>query len=145
MDLQAIWLAALGELELSLSKANFTTWFRNTTIGAVEGVRAVVIVPNTFTKSWLEKKYHEAIIKALRHVTGNAVREAVYRVEMRSTGAVVVAPVEEAPVPAPAPQMPGVTLAQNHSIETSTIFDEGDKQEVGLCPPRARVGLTEGQ
>lgn len=135
MDLQAIWLAALGELELSLSKANFTTWFRNTTIGAVEGVRAVVIVPNTFTKSWLEKKYHDAIIKALRHVTSNAVREAVYRVEMRSAGTIVVTPLEGASAPASTtPQMPGVTLTQNHSAEASMGFEEGDKQEVGLNP-----------
>ncbi len=134
MDLQAIWLAALGELELSLSKANFTTWFRNTTIGAVEGVRAVVIVPNTFTKSWLEKKYHEAIIKALRHVTSNAVREAVYRVEMRSVAAATMASVTEAPVATPAAEMPGVTLTQNPSAEVDAAYEEGDKQEVGLNP-----------
>jgi len=78
-----MWLAALGELELTLSKANFTTWFKNTAISAVENGRAIISVPNTFTKAWLEKKYHDAIVKALRHATSNEVREAVYRVEMR--------------------------------------------------------------
>ncbi len=84
MDLQAIWLAALGELELTLSKANFTTWFKNTAITSFENGRATISVPNTFTKAWLEKKYHEQIVKALKHVTTNAIREAHYRVEMRS-------------------------------------------------------------
>lgn len=84
MDLQAIWFAALGELELTLSKANFTTWFRNTGISAFDNGRVVISVPNTFTKAWLEKKYHEAIVKALRHVTSNAIREAAYRVDMRA-------------------------------------------------------------
>jgi chromosomal replication initiator protein len=84
MDLQAIWLAALGELELTLSKANFTTWFRNTGISSLDNGRVTISVPNTFTKAWLEKKYHESIIKALRHVTSNAIREANYRVEMRT-------------------------------------------------------------
>jgi chromosomal replication initiator protein len=90
MDLQAIWLAALGELELTLSKANFTTWFRSTGISSFDNGRVIISVPNTFTKAWLEKKYHEAIIKALRHVTSNSIREATYRVEMRAAGAVIV-------------------------------------------------------
>jgi chromosomal replication initiator protein len=83
MDLQGIWLAALGELELSLSKANFTTWFKNTAIASYENGRAIISVPNTFTKAWLEKKYHEQIVKALKHVTSSTIREASYRVEMK--------------------------------------------------------------
>ena len=83
MDFQAMWLAALGELELTLSKANFTTWFKNTSVSSIENGRAIISVPNTFTKAWLEKKYHDAIVKALRHATSNEVREATYRVEMR--------------------------------------------------------------
>ncbi len=78
-----MWLAALGELELTLSKANFTTWFKNTSVSSIENGRAIISVPNTFTKAWLEKKYHDAIVKALRHATSNEVREATYRVEMR--------------------------------------------------------------
>jgi len=31
-DLDKIWQKALGELEVVLSKANFTTWFRGTFI-----------------------------------------------------------------------------------------------------------------
>lgn len=100
MDLQAIWLATLGELELTLSKANFTTWFRNTGISSFENGRAIISVPNTFTKAWLEKKYHEAIVKALKHVTSNTIREATYRVEMRP--AVAVEPTLDTTTDAPA-------------------------------------------
>ena len=32
MTPQELWQATLGELEMLLSKANFTTWFRNTNI-----------------------------------------------------------------------------------------------------------------
>ncbi|HWQ99972.1 MAG TPA: chromosomal replication initiator protein DnaA [Candidatus Methylomirabilis sp.] len=99
MDLQAIWLAALGELELTLSKANFTTWFRNTGISAFDNGRVTISVPNTFTKAWLEKKYHEAIIKALRHVTSNAVREAAYRVEMKTPSVMITAEISAVDVP----------------------------------------------
>ena len=51
-----IWQAVLAEFELNLSKANFTTWFRSTGIAKYEKGVVVVCVPNTFTKSWLEKK-----------------------------------------------------------------------------------------
>jgi len=36
MDTQQIWQAVLGDLELSLSKANFTTWFKGTFIIEVD-------------------------------------------------------------------------------------------------------------
>ncbi len=85
MDTQALWQAALGELELTLSKANFTTWFKNTFLSEAEGNRAVVSVPNTFTKAWVEKKYHDQIVKALRNASNLPIREVIYRVEVRNT------------------------------------------------------------
>ena len=83
MTTHELWQAALGELELSLSKANYTTWFRNTFISAFEEGRIVVSVPNTFTKAWLEKKYHVAILKALQNVAKEGVREVHYKVELK--------------------------------------------------------------
>lgn len=85
MDTQALWQAALGELELTLSKANFTTWFKNTFLSEVEGSKAIVSVPNTFTKAWMEKKYHDQIVKALRNASNLPIREVTYRVEVRNT------------------------------------------------------------
>ncbi len=86
MDLQEIWQAVLGELELTLSKANFTTWFKSTFVSSCDQTRVVISVPNTFTKAWLEKKYHDAIIRALRNATSNnGLREVIYRVEARNT------------------------------------------------------------
>lgn len=85
MDIQALWQAALGELELTLSKANFTTWFKNTFLSEAEGSRAVVSVPNTFTKAWMEKKYHDQIVKALRNASNLPIREVTYRVEVKNT------------------------------------------------------------
>lgn len=85
MDLQALWQATLGEIELTLSRANFTAWFRNTFISSIENGRVIIAVPNTFTKTWLEKKYHDAIGKALRAAFSQPIREIHYRVEMRNT------------------------------------------------------------
>ena len=58
----------LGNLELSLSKAKFTTWFANTSILEQIGNKVTIGVPNTFTKEWLQNKYHQEILKALRSV-----------------------------------------------------------------------------
>ena len=85
MDLAEIWNAVLGELELTLTKANFTTWFKNTFIASFDDGKAIVCVPNTFTKAWLEKKYHASIVRALRNITSQNVRELHYRVEVKNT------------------------------------------------------------
>jgi len=63
---EELWRAALGQIELSLSRANFITWFKNTTILSRGEGRVVVGVPNGFAKEWLENKYNLYIIKALK-------------------------------------------------------------------------------
>src|SRR3989344_5077779 len=87
MEAEKIWQAALGELELALSKANFTTWFKNTFIASRENETITIAVPNTFTKAWLEKKYHTAMLKALQKITDNQIRNIVYKVESRTKAA----------------------------------------------------------
>uniref|UniRef100_A0A7C4TPV4 Chromosomal replication initiator protein DnaA n=1 Tax=candidate division WWE3 bacterium TaxID=2053526 RepID=A0A7C4TPV4_UNCKA len=68
MDKTSAWQAVLGELEVGLSRANFTTWFKNTYLLDVDGGNVVISVPNIFTKEWLENKYHKQISEALRKV-----------------------------------------------------------------------------
>ena len=87
MEAERIWQATLGELELTLSKANFTTWFKNTFITSHEEETVTVAVPNTFTKAWLEKKYHSAILKALQKITDNKIKNIIYKVESRAKAA----------------------------------------------------------
>ncbi len=82
MTNQQLWQAVLGELELNLSKANFTTWFKNTAVSCIEEAKVLISVPNTFTKAWLEKKYHQSILKSLQNFVGPQIKEVVYRVEM---------------------------------------------------------------
>jgi chromosomal replication initiator protein len=82
MTIQELWQAALGEIELSLSKPNFNTWFRQTAISSYENGRVIISVPNTFTKAWLENKYHQIILKSLKNLTANDVKEVIYKVEI---------------------------------------------------------------
>jgi len=63
-----LWKLALGEIELSISKANFITWFKNTHIISNEDGHIVIGVPNGFAKEWLENKYKSYILKALQNI-----------------------------------------------------------------------------
>ena len=65
-DTKALWENTLVEIELSISKANFSTWFKNTHILRVDEGMVVVGVPNQFVKDWLATKYHKFLIKTLR-------------------------------------------------------------------------------
>ncbi|MFA5871788.1 MAG: chromosomal replication initiator protein DnaA [Parcubacteria group bacterium] len=67
MTNEEIWEATLGEIELSISPASFTTWFKNTFILSIEDGRVLISVPNGFAKEWLENKYNLNISKALRN------------------------------------------------------------------------------
>ncbi len=125
MDQQALWQAALGELELTLSKANFTTWFKNTYLIQTEGTKAVVAVPNTFTKAWMEKKYNDQIIKALRNASSLPIREVTYRIEVKNT---TVLPIENSQPSADA------SIVQESSQFEPTLKSEPANNDVGLNP-----------
>lgn len=66
-----LWKAVLGQIELSLSKANFITWFKNTRILSNHEGLATIGVPNGFAKEWLENKYNLHILKALKSLDSN--------------------------------------------------------------------------
>ena len=57
MNKEELWKACLGQLEITLSKANFSTWFKNTFIIEFTDTQAIIGVPNSFTKNWLQNKY----------------------------------------------------------------------------------------
>jgi chromosomal replication initiator protein len=122
MDLNELWRAALGELELTLTRANFTTWFKNTFIASFDGERVVVSAPNAFNKSWLEKKYHDPIVKALRHVAGPGVREVTYRVEIRNEGAEQPVPVMAAAMAAAPVEPTTLSFGAPTPVHTGTDF-----------------------
>lgn len=83
MNTVQLWQAALGELEILLSKPNFSTWFRETFVVSHENNKVVIGVPNAFTKTYLEKKYHILIVRALRNVVPETIKDVLYKVEIK--------------------------------------------------------------
>jgi len=68
IDNKKLWESALTDVELSVSKANFTTWFKNTSIVKLEEGTVFLSVPNPFVRDWLSDKYHKFILKTLRNL-----------------------------------------------------------------------------
>jgi chromosomal replication initiator protein len=68
MDLKQLWQSVLVEIELNISSANFTTWFKDTHIVKEDGGVVILSVPNAFVKEWLLTKYHSVILKNLRNL-----------------------------------------------------------------------------
>ena len=77
MTNEELWKAVLGEMELSLSRANFTTWFKNTSVLSKDKSAVVVSVPNGFIKEWLENKFNKKILESIRNQNPE-VREVRY-------------------------------------------------------------------
>lgn len=79
MNNQQLWQAILGNLEVSLSRANFNTWFKNTAITERGEAHIIVGVPTTFTQNWISKHYHQDLLKVLKSVAPE-IREIRYLV-----------------------------------------------------------------
>src|SRR3989344_4267401 len=77
MTNEELWQIVLNEAEVSISRANFITWFKHTFISKNEQVTITVSVPNGFTKEWLENKYHKLIMHTIR-TTCPEVRSVAY-------------------------------------------------------------------
>lgn len=65
-----IWKAALGELELQVSKANYRTWLKDTVGLSYDNEQFTVGVPNVFTLEWLEQRLFHLIKKTLSGILG---------------------------------------------------------------------------
>ena len=65
MQDSGLWQAVLGEIELSVSRGNFVTWFKNTQLVRQKDDVVVVGVPNIFVKNQLEKKFNDLVLEVL--------------------------------------------------------------------------------
>src|SRR5262245_46813195 len=64
-DCAELWNTCLLEIEPQVTKANFSTWFKNTAITKIEDGVVFVGVPNEFVKEWMLTKYQRLILKSI--------------------------------------------------------------------------------
>jgi len=69
-NLQELWEYVLTQVELSISQANFKTWFCSSFIVKIGEDGVVYIgVPSQFFKDWYLKKFHTLLLKIIRDVS----------------------------------------------------------------------------
>ncbi len=78
-----LWENTLTDLELTLPKPTFTTWFRDTHISRFEDGVIYLGVPNQFVRDWLATKYHKMILESLRRLS-DSIRSVEYVISRSS-------------------------------------------------------------
>jgi chromosomal replication initiator protein len=79
----ALWQSVLGEIELSVSHAAFTTWFKNTELIESSDDIVTIAVPNIFAKRQFEVKFNEQI-RIVLEKNGVSPRRITYTVKTTS-------------------------------------------------------------
>jgi chromosomal replication initiator protein len=67
---QELWVAALGELQLQVSRPNFNTWLKNTVGISYKNNIFIIGVPNAFVAEWLKNRLCSLVEKTLVGITG---------------------------------------------------------------------------
>ena len=65
MNSQTAWQAAVGQLQMEMSKASFETWVRSTEVLKYEDGTFTIGVQNAYARDWLEKRLTSSICRIL--------------------------------------------------------------------------------
>ncbi len=65
MDQAKLWQAVLGDIEITLSRGNYLTWFKSSQLIKQDGDKVTIGVPNVFIKQQLERKYNDIVVQTL--------------------------------------------------------------------------------
>ncbi len=117
MQQDSLWQAVLGEIEISVSRGSFVTWFKNTRLLKNKDNQFVVGVPNVFIKQQLERKYNQLIVDMLVKNGANPDR-VEYKIHSSVTAQTKNNETEEPVLANPAPvvttRKPVVATQPNH-------------------------------
>lgn len=69
LDARELWEHVLTQVELSISPANFNTWFRDSSIVKIEEGIVYIGVPSQFFRDWYLKKFNMLLLKIIRDVS----------------------------------------------------------------------------
>jgi chromosomal replication initiator protein len=70
---QRLWQAALGELQLQMTRATFDTWLRGSRVISCEGDHLTVYVRHAYAVDWLQNRLRPVIQRTLRRHAGPSV------------------------------------------------------------------------
>ena len=139
-----LWQSVLGEIELSVSRASFATWFKNTELLNANDGEYKIAVPNIFAKQQLESKFtplieetmkkNGAAIKSLQFVIGSTPKNGVKKPQAQTTGQLVI---ERTTVPpASKAAQPSAGINSRYTFES---FIVGSNNELAYAACQAIV------
>ncbi|MBP1464162.1 chromosomal replication initiator protein DnaA [Candidatus Chloroploca sp. M-50] len=105
MNLNQIWQAALGTIQMQTSRQEFDTWLRGTTLLALDGGTATVGTSSPFHKEGIETRYITPVRRSLGDVVGYPVQvriviangtSGMFRHELATTTPLITAADDEA-------------------------------------------------
>ncbi len=94
----ALWQSVLGEIELSVSHAAFSTWFKNTELIDNSNDVVTIAVPNIFAKRQFEVKFNDQI-KAVLEKNGITPERVIYTVKTTGKKTITRETTASAPTP----------------------------------------------
>ncbi len=86
-----LWQSVLGEIELSVSKGSFVTWFKNTSLIKENDGVVTIGVPNIFIKHQLETKFSD-LIKDILSKNGITLNSLEFKIQTSRPTTPLVAP-----------------------------------------------------
>lgn len=91
MNARQIWQAALGELQVQMSRPNFETWLRQAAAVSIDDQRFVLRAHSTFAAEWIDRRLRPQIEQTLRRITGRPIElEVIVSHAPRAGGASAV-------------------------------------------------------
>lgn len=120
LDLDQIWKTTLGELEITLSQANFSTFFKDTFILEFINGKVTIAAPNVFNRDWIRDKYQRETLNTLKKFLPGT-KELAYTVASRRTSVPRVV-ISQPAQPKPAKtNTPGTTLGRKYTFENFIV------------------------
>ena len=107
----SLWRTVLGEVELSISRGSFVTWFKNTVLLKCDESTVVIGVPSVFIKNQLERKY-AALLQQTLEKNGITNHNLVFKIHTLPLGSLTKAAEEQPFTPAlpPAREQPAAPV-----------------------------------
>jgi len=106
-----VWRSVLAEIEVSVSRGNFVTWFKNTELLGEQDGHVTIAVPNVFARQQFEIKYNDQIKELL----------SKYGIEAQSISYTFSSKSKEA---ARQPQQPSIETVTMRQKQTFSLNDK---------------------
>jgi chromosomal replication initiator protein len=74
VNAKQIWQAALGELQVQLSRPTFETWLRQASAVSLDEERFILRAHSTFTAEWLDQRLRPQIEQSLKRIIGRPIQ-----------------------------------------------------------------------